>query len=93
MASKNCWEFFNCGREPGGENASSLGECSAALEKTLDGFNHGENAGRMCWAVAGTYADTNGEPDCDYLKIIGSCDECEFFKLVRLQEGKEEFVL
>ena len=52
---QNCWEYMKCGREPGGEKANRLGVCPAAADTSFDGINRGKNAGRFCWAVAGTF--------------------------------------
>ena len=57
MARQNCWEFFGCGRETGGEKVRELGECPASTDASADGLNNGKNAGRICWAVAGTLCD------------------------------------
>ena len=45
---------MQCGRQSGGEKAEGLGVCPATLEASFDGINVGKNAGRICWAVAGT---------------------------------------
>ena len=50
----NCWEFMRCKREPGGNRADKDGTCVAAMDSSYDGINCGKNAGRICWAVAGT---------------------------------------
>ena len=50
----NCWEFMGCKRQPGGTGAAEKGTCIAAMDSSYDGINSGENAGRICWAVAGT---------------------------------------
>ncbi|MGA7878649.1 MAG: hypothetical protein WCA08_23515, partial [Desulfoferrobacter sp.] len=50
----NCWEYKQCGRQPGGKNVHELGVCPAATDASFDGINCGMNAGRICWAVAGT---------------------------------------
>jgi hypothetical protein len=50
----NCWEFKNCGRQPGGEKVKELGLCPATTEESNNGINQGMNSGRICWAVAGT---------------------------------------
>ena len=50
----NCWEFKQCGRQKGGENAGDLGVCPAATEEAADGLNCGKKGGRACWALAGT---------------------------------------
>ncbi|MGD8654719.1 MAG: hypothetical protein PVG28_01325, partial [Desulfobacterales bacterium] len=59
MAAKkiNCWEFMKCGREPGGAKAAEYGTCIAATDSSYAGINTGKNAGRICWAVAGTCCD------------------------------------
>ena len=42
---KNCWEFKNCGRQPGGSNVNDLGLCPAATDTSSDGLNRGKNGG------------------------------------------------
>jgi tRNA A-37 threonylcarbamoyl transferase component Bud32 len=81
----NCWDYMKCGREPGGEKAESLGTCLAATDASFDGINAGRNAGRICWAVAGT---------CQEGKIYGTfaekrktCVTCDFYKSVQQEEG------
>ncbi|MGD2099138.1 MAG: protein kinase [Desulfobacterales bacterium] len=87
MADKkmNCWEFMQCQREPGGAKAAERGTCIAAIDQSYEGINAGKNAGRICWAVAGT---------CCGEKIQGtfaekrdSCTECPFYRLVQEEEG------
>jgi len=84
MAKLNCWEHKKCGREPGGIHADELGVCAAATEERLNGFNGGKNAGRLCWAVAGTlcYGKTSGT----FAKKLQSCMGCDFLKLVTHEE-------
>ena len=53
----NCWEFKNCGRQPGGPRAAELGVCPASSNVKVNGTNQGRNGGRICWAVAGTLCD------------------------------------
>lgn len=84
---KNCWQYMECGREPGGENASTLGVCPAAAEEKLDGVHGGVNAGRACWVIAGTFC--NCELPGVFTDKNASCAECEFYKLVRQQEYPE----
>ncbi len=50
----NCWEFKKCERQPEGRKAVERGVCPAAVEKRLDIFHGGKNAGRACWVAAGT---------------------------------------
>ena len=81
---RNCWEFKNCGRGPGGVNVGNQGLCPVALDKRLDGVNHGMNAGRACWVVAGTLG--TGEVQCSFAENLDSCKECEFYRSVRSTE-------
>ncbi len=81
----NCWEFKNCGREPGGAKASGLGVCPAAIDKSFNGINRGDNAGRFCWAVAGTFC--GGSAQGTFAEKRESCLGCDFFNKVRTEEG------
>ncbi len=47
----NCWEWKQCGREPGGVNVASLGICPASTEMKMNGVHGGKNGGRTCWIV------------------------------------------
>ena len=88
MAKKlNCWEFFDCGREPGGENVDQLGECPAAKVIEVKGVHDGRNAGRCCWAVTGTFCE--GEIQGTFAIKIDSCEKCDFYKLVYEEEGDD----
>lgn len=80
----NCWEFKNCGREPGGIKAGKEGICPAAEEKTFDTFNHGINAGRACWLVAGTFCDD--EVSGTFAEKIDTCRNCNFYKKIQTDE-------
>ena len=82
----NCWEFENCGRQPGGENAGELGVCPAAIDKDSDGFNSGKNGGRLCWAISGTFC--KGEKQGTFAKKRLTCVGCDFFNLVQKEEGR-----
>lgn len=86
MHRLNCWEVKLCGREPGGERGD-LGTCPAALEATLDGTHGGVNAGRACWIVAGTLC--NGKVNGTFAAKYESCEQCDFFNLVKQEEGTE----
>ncbi len=86
MAKKlNCWEYKKCGREPGGERVNEMGVCPASIDSSADGLNGGKNAGRICWAVAGTFC--GGEVQGTFAQKELTCMNCDFFKLVREQEG------
>lgn len=82
---KNCWEFMKCGREPDGINISTLGVCSATTYKKYNGFNNGKNAGRICWAIAGTLCNGVVQGTCATKRI--SCISCDFFKKVVNEES------
>jgi len=79
----NCWEFRNCGLEPGGILAKIHGECPVPREMKKDGVNGGIGAGRSCWAVVNSCHAVN--------RIAGrnrrrSCLECEFYRRVVCEE-------
>ena len=81
----NCWEFKQCGRQPGGPKVQELGVCPAAVEKRADRINQGKNGGRCCWVIAGTLC--KGELQGMFAQKIGNCMKCEFFGLVAHEEG------
>lgn len=81
----NCWEFKKCGRQPGAEKVAEFGVCPATEEKSLDGIHRGDNAGRACWIIAGTFCD--GEVQGTHAAKHDNCDKCEFFKLVMTEEN------
>lgn len=85
MLKKNCWEFHQCGQEPGGAKVAELGVCPAAAETRVHGINGGINGGRVCWAISGTFC--NGQVMGSFAAKINTCLDCEFFKLVRKEEG------
>ena len=90
MAEKkiNCWEFMQCGRAPGGENVYELGVCRASIDASYDGINDGDQAGRICWAVAGTCC--HNEVQGTYAEKRKSCISCPFYEKVQEQEGTSE---
>ena len=75
--AENCWERFDCGRERGGATVEEQGLCPAATESVCDGINDGINAGRICWAVAGTFSGRVAV--CSMAMKIGTCLSCDFF--------------
>ncbi len=84
----NCWEFTKCGREPGGNSVDTYGPCPAAIEQRVDGFNGGKNAGRVCWAIAGTLC--GGAPKGLFALKLKDCMQCDFHRLVLKEEGVQE---
>lgn len=86
MRKLNCWEFMECGREVGGKHAEELGICIAALEKKANGINGGLNAGRCCWAVAGTFC--GGKAEGTFVEQFVRCMGCPFYKKIAAEEYK-----
>jgi CRP-like cAMP-binding protein len=86
MADKkiNCWEFKKCERQPGGKKVADLGVCPAAVDASFNGINNGQNAGRICWAVAGTCC--GGKVQGTFAEKRRSCVSCDFYKHVQEQE-------
>jgi hypothetical protein len=84
----NCWEFKKCGREPGGNKNEELGICTASIEKRVQGVNNGKNAGRCCWAIAGTLC--GGQVQGTFSLKMLNCMECDFYKMVYKEEANRE---
>jgi hypothetical protein len=82
----NCWEVKKCGREPGGAH-NELGVCPSASLAKLHGTHGGKNAGRACWVVAGTMC--GGEVQGTFAKKYENCENCDFYKMVVEEEGKQ----
>ena len=82
MTSKgpNCWEFMQCGKEPGGEKVAEFGICRMTIDESLNGLNSGINGGRICWTIAGTVC--LGKVQGTFAKELGSCVKCNFFKSI-----------
>ncbi len=78
---------MKCGRELHGEKVSKSGICPAATEIRANGINEGKNAGRACWAVAGTFC--RGTVRGTFALKLGDCGRCKFYKLVIEEEGAE----
>ncbi|MBC8278388.1 MAG: hypothetical protein H8E46_09160 [FCB group bacterium] len=85
MAKQNCWEFMQCGREPGGTKTAELGVCPAAVRAPAFPVNAGDNAGRYCWKIAGTMC--SGQIQGSWAKKMDNCLNCDFFNLVKREEA------
>lgn len=85
IMKKNCWEFIGCGREIGGDKAADLGGCPAASCSEYNGTNRGKNAGRVCWAIAGTKC--NNRTQGEFSQKLVDCKSCDFFNKVKSEEG------
>lgn len=81
----NCWEFKKCERQPGGKKVEDFGVCPAAADASFNGINSGKNAGRICWAVAGTCC--GGKVQGTFAEKRRSCTTCDFYIHVQEQEG------
>jgi len=60
-------------------------DCPATQEARFDGVHDGVNAGRTCWVVAGTMC--GGEPQGTFAKKCINCIDCDFYQLVKEEEG------
>ncbi len=80
----NCWQVMDCGLEQGGKKVAEFGACPAATDTSFDGINSGQNAGRVCWAVAGTYC--GGCLQGSFAEKRPSCRNCAFYQMVQEQE-------
>jgi hypothetical protein len=87
MAKKNCWEVKNCGRQPGGAKAAEFGVCPASTEKKLKGIHEGINAGRCCWAVAGTLC--GGKVQGVFAMKMQNCMNCEFYNRFARRKARQ----
>ncbi|MEH6472889.1 MAG: hypothetical protein V7752_16740 [Halopseudomonas sp.] len=85
---QNCWEFQNCGRQPDGHSVKELGACPVPVEGRVDGTNKGVNAGRACWAVAGSLC--KGEVQGTFANKLMDCGDCKFAHKV-MDEQKDNF--
>jgi len=81
----NCWEYKKCGRQPQGPHVRDMGLCPASLEQVLDDVHDGTNAGRACWVVSGTMCQ--GETQGTFSQKYKNCEVCDFYQLVRREEG------
>lgn len=81
----NCWEYKKCGRQPQGPRVRELGLCPASTETALDEAHDGVNGGRACWVVGGTLCQ--GATQGTFAQKFKSCEACDFYQLVRREEG------
>lgn len=81
----NCWEYKKCGRQIGGEKVKELGVCPAAVEPKLNGIHEGQNGGRTCWVISGTYC--KGQVQGTFAQKFENCKACDFYIKVKNEEG------
>jgi len=84
---QNCWEFMQCGREPGGLRAQELGICPATTLDDFHNVNNGKKAGRFCWFISGTLC--KGEVQGIFARKFANCLECSFYLMVEKEEGRD----
>ena len=80
----NCWEYKKCGYGPNGHKYTRM-VCPTVFETRLDGVHNGEQAGRACWVVAGTYC--NGSVQGKFAQKYNTCMNCDFYQKVLAEEG------
>ncbi len=80
----NCWEHKKCGRQPGGEKVAQLGVCPVTTFTELNGAHGGKNAGRACWAIAGSLC--GGKIQGTYAQKLNNCWRCDFMNSVKREE-------
>ncbi len=81
MDLKNCWDFKKCGREIGGINVKTLGVCPAATFEPSHGFLEGENGGRACMYITGTFC--SGIIQGTFVEKVKNCVKCDFYKKLK----------
>lgn len=84
MGKANCWEHKKCGRQPGGHKAAELGICPVTTYSELNGAHGGKNAGRACWAIAGSLC--GGKIQGTYAQKLHNCWRCDFMNAVKREE-------
>ena len=88
---RNCWEFMKCGREPGGKKVHELGVCPATTLVEVDGYLDGENAGRACAYVTGTFCQ--GGVQGSYSEKKKNCSKCDFYQALKSEHGNQLSIL
>jgi len=91
MTNLNCWEYKKCGREVGGKNIKDLGVCPAATFVLADNFCGGENGGRACAYVTGTFCA--GSVNGTFQDKAKNCVKCDFYKSLKMEHPYEANVL
>lgn len=81
----NCWEYMECGREPGGCKVAEMGVCPAATFTPADGYLGGKNGGRACAFVTGTFCDDGLQGT--YRDKSKNCWDCPFYRVLRHEHG------
>ena len=64
---------------------TELGICPVSTDTLANGLNGGNNGGRICWAISGTFCGKKIQGF--FAKKQLSCRSCNFFKKVKEEEG------
>ena len=91
MDKLNCWEYKKCGREIGGINVKNLGVCPAATFTAAHNFCEGENGGRACMYITGTFCA--GSVNGTFSEKVKTCVKCDFYKSLKRDHPFESSVL
>lgn len=83
----NCWEYMNCGMEPGGLFAKNYGPCPIPQMMRHDGVNGGRGAGRVCWEVM---PGKSGDNSISCRNRRSNCNDCKFY--LRVHSEEEEMI-
>ena len=81
----NCWEFMNCGMEPGGIFAATNGPCPVA-EQALN--KNGDPGGRPCWEIM-PGSSRSIRHTCRFTRK--SCHECPYYQRIQIEEQADRF--
>jgi hypothetical protein len=81
----NCWDHMLCGRELSGDAVKQFGVCPVVKYSGYNRVNGGYNGGRYCWRLVGTFID---EVCCPKALELGDCKKCEFYQIVKHEEGE-----
>ncbi len=84
MKKLNCWEVKKCGQDVANKGSAV---CPVRDETRLDGVHGGFRAGRACWVVAGTLC--GGKVQGDFAAKYNDCEQCDFYKQVKKEEGAD----
>ncbi|MDX1797850.1 MAG: hypothetical protein R3255_04300 [Candidatus Lokiarchaeia archaeon] len=74
---------MNCNWQPADKD--KIGVCPVIVNNKYNGVNMGKNAGRACWMIAGTLC--GGKVQGSYAQKYKNCITCEFYNLVKKEEG------
>jgi len=90
LMKQNCWEYNKCGKNPSSRKSHEEEECPTEKTVENDGINGGKNGGRYCWRVGGTLCSVHdGKPVPHWAEKMKDCIHCEFFRMVRKEEGED----